>query len=298
MRDDRPIRRLAGGLRRLAGRARRALRAAWIAARSDSPAASAAAASPPPDWPEERRRLIEALALERQDLARAAAGIEGFRRLVAQLEADLAAATISAPVPPGEEGVRKALEERAAEVAALRDLLERARAQAARAGTLGMERSVRLMRAAADLAPRGRAGAAARARLAVLFVAEGLIDPAWYGAAYPDAAAGGRAPALHWLERGLAEGRPPRRPEGEPPATSADPAATDRLVQALALAFSGPWPWRRAARLRLARALERSGAFDPAAYRAANPDVAAAGLDPGLHFLEHGLREGRPGGRG
>lgn len=33
--------------------------------------------------------------------------------------------------------------------------------------------------------------------------------------------------------------------------------------------------------------------FDPAFYREANPDVAGAGVDPYLHFLAHGLAEGR-----
>ena len=34
-------------------------------------------------------------------------------------------------------------------------------------------------------------------------------------------------------------------------------------------------------------------AFDPDAYLEANPDVAAAGVDPGIHYLEFGFREGR-----
>lgn len=34
--------------------------------------------------------------------------------------------------------------------------------------------------------------------------------------------------------------------------------------------------------------------FDGEAYLAANPDVAAAGVPPGEHWLEHGLYEGRP----
>jgi hypothetical protein len=33
--------------------------------------------------------------------------------------------------------------------------------------------------------------------------------------------------------------------------------------------------------------------FDPTFYREANPDVASAGMDPYLHFLAHGLAEGR-----
>lgn len=38
--------------------------------------------------------------------------------------------------------------------------------------------------------------------------------------------------------------------------------------------------------------LERSGLFDIAYYRTANPDVASASIDPLLHYLEHGARAG------
>ena len=41
------------------------------------------------------------------------------------------------------------------------------------------------------------------------------------------------------------------------------------------------------------RALELPPGFDPAAYLAANPDVAAAGADPQQHYLQYGFREGR-----
>jgi hypothetical protein len=34
--------------------------------------------------------------------------------------------------------------------------------------------------------------------------------------------------------------------------------------------------------------------FDAERYLAANPDVAAAGMDPRRHYLEFGYREGRP----
>lgn len=49
---------------------------------------------------------------------------------------------------------------------------------------------------------------------------------------------------------------------------------------------------REAASRQLARCRE-AGVFDPDWYAAANPDVVAAGLDPGLHFLAHGLAERR-----
>jgi predicted nucleic acid-binding Zn-ribbon protein len=40
--------------------------------------------------------------------------------------------------------------------------------------------------------------------------------------------------------------------------------------------------------------LKASGLFDAESYLEKNPDVAAAGEDPLLHFIRHGLREGRP----
>jgi hypothetical protein len=35
------------------------------------------------------------------------------------------------------------------------------------------------------------------------------------------------------------------------------------------------------------------GGFSPARYLKLNPDVAAAGVDPAKHYLEHGFQEGR-----
>lgn len=40
-------------------------------------------------------------------------------------------------------------------------------------------------------------------------------------------------------------------------------------------------------------AIRRSGLFDATYYLAHNPDVAAAGIDPVVHYLAHGWREGR-----
>jgi hypothetical protein len=45
--------------------------------------------------------------------------------------------------------------------------------------------------------------------------------------------------------------------------------------------------------LRRWRALRRAGTFDAAAYLAENPDVDASGLDPLMHYVEHGSNEGR-----
>ncbi len=40
-------------------------------------------------------------------------------------------------------------------------------------------------------------------------------------------------------------------------------------------------------------ALRRSGLFDPVWYLRRNPDVAAAGMNPLMHYIEHGARAGR-----
>jgi len=44
---------------------------------------------------------------------------------------------------------------------------------------------------------------------------------------------------------------------------------------------------------RSASTLAASGLFDMAWYLARNPDVAAAGLHPLLHYVQHGAQEGR-----
>ncbi len=61
-------------------------------------------------------------------------------------------------------------------------------------------------------------------------------------------------------------------------------------VSRLALRNRSAVPLREA---RVARALMRSGLFDPEWYLRANPDVVAAGADPVRHFLLHGAAEGR-----
>ena len=55
------------------------------------------------------------------------------------------------------------------------------------------------------------------------------------------------------------------------------------------------WPGvPRMLRVRLQkRALIGSGLFDAARYVSFYPDVAAAGVDPALHFIRHGIAEGR-----
>lgn len=55
----------------------------------------------------------------------------------------------------------------------------------------------------------------------------------------------------------------------------------------IAPAFRSVW-----ARIQAAR-LKRSGQFDAAYYLSTNPDVAKAGMDPALHYVVWGAKEGR-----
>jgi hypothetical protein len=47
---------------------------------------------------------------------------------------------------------------------------------------------------------------------------------------------------------------------------------------------------------KLIAAIHRTGFFDAAYYLANNPDVAANGIDPALHFAQRGWKEGRKPG--
>lgn len=80
------------------------------------------------------------------------------------------------------------------------------------------------------------------------------IDPIWYLQAYPDVAASGMAPAVHFSTYGKAEGRYPTR---------------ESFLQ------SG------------------IPSFDTEKYLQAYPDVAASGMDAAAHFLAYGKAEGR-----
>jgi lysozyme family protein len=129
-----------------------------------------------------------------------------------------------------------------------------------------------------------------------------IFNPSAYLAANPDVAAAGVDPYTHWLTSGDREGRlgtfglppdyqpiagfsspmdPPLRPgflPGDlPPTRPAPDALTPNLGMGLP---APPGPLY---------------GFDTEAYKTANPDVAAAGVDPLRHFAESGWKENRPG---
>jgi hypothetical protein len=68
----------------------------------------------------------------------------------------------------------------------------------------------------------------------------------------------------------------------------------EALVQAMAQEPHAPLILRRSqAMRRKAALLARAGVIDPAAYLAANEDVARAGMDPAFHYLTAGVHENR-----
>ena len=121
-----------------------------------------------------------------------------------------------------------------------------------------------------------------------------LFDPKFYLATNADVAEAGLDPYQHYERSGATEGRRPV-PWFDPIWYAHSLGLSDRLGQAfrhycaigniLALA---PNPMARAAYETAAQDI-----FDADYYLRQYPDIAAAGLDPWLHFLNFGAREGR-----
>jgi len=92
------------------------------------------------------------------------------------------------------------------------------------------------------------------------------FDPAWYLKQYPDVAISGMDPAYHYLHYGIAEGR-----RSGP---HIDEIFLPGLEEQLAL-------------------LNTCGWFDADWYLQKNIDIANAGVDPAIHYLQYGIAEGR-----
>lgn len=105
------------------------------------------------------------------------------------------------------------------------------------------------------------------------------FDANFYLASNPDVAAAGMDPLQHFLQHGLGEDRDPhplvdiRCIRSQLGGAVLDPK---RLSEALADPSIQPHPL-----------------FDARAYLVANPDVAASGMAPLAHFIDHGAEEGR-----
>ena len=129
------------------------------------------------------------------------------------------------------------------------------------------------------------------------------FDPVDYAAANPDVAAGGGNLLLHYLRYGKAEGRALQPSEAT--LGSSGEAADAGLIAASgyfdAQAYAGRLeaqeqgldPVVHYLRVGEAAGLAASAEFDPVAYAAVNPDVAAGGGNLLLHYLRYGKAEGR-----
>ncbi len=131
----------------------------------------------------------------------------------------------------------------------------------------------------------------------------GLFDKHYYLAAYPDIREAGVDPLYHYVIQGWKEGRRPSAQfdvdlyhaltpgsASENPLLhllrrSGDPAAIALEYAAVAAEVSAREDVER-------RLIDRTGLFDVSHYLATNPSVAKSGLDPIVHYLRHGWREG------
>ncbi|WP_312991424.1 hypothetical protein [Brevundimonas diminuta] len=107
------------------------------------------------------------------------------------------------------------------------------------------------------------------------------FDPYYYVVAYHDVRLAGVSPYGHWLSSGYSEARNPNRffDTAYYRATYGVPAT----VNALTDYHTTGW--------RLGRNPSRE--FSTNLYLAAHPDVAAANVNPLLHYLKYGYAEGR-----
>ena len=124
-----------------------------------------------------------------------------------------------------------------------------------------------------------------------------LFDDAKYLAANPDVKAAAIDPLQHFLQSGQAEGRATFLTGGT---LAADPLVSaayyDRQLGATlipagtAAAQQAAWSYDTTG---WQKGLNPNALFDTAYYLAHNPDVAAAHIDPLLHFEQSGWKEGR-----
>ena len=124
-----------------------------------------------------------------------------------------------------------------------------------------------------------------------------LFSDAKYLAAYPDVAVAGVDPLQHYLSGGQAEGRAAFLPGGTLPADPLVNAAYydhqlgATLVPAgTAGAQQAAWSYDAAG---WQKGLNPDAWFNTQYYLAHNPDVAAAHVDPLLHYENYGWKEGR-----
>lgn len=116
-----------------------------------------------------------------------------------------------------------------------------------------------------------------------MLLATGLFDPAFYQAQYPDVAAAGCEPLLHWLKEGWQQGRSPSCWFDLPFYLAHNPDVAESGVNPLLHYLEHGWREHRSPHQ----------LFDPDWYLRQAPDVAAAGQEPLGHFAQQGRRESR-----
>lgn len=109
------------------------------------------------------------------------------------------------------------------------------------------------------------------------------IDDLFYLSQYPDVAAAGVDPEVHYAQFGRFEGRDPNLFFDTQGYLNAYADVRAAGVDPLQHYLTFGWKEGR----------DPSGLFDTNGYLAANPDVAAAGVNPLEHYLTYGVNEGR-----
>jgi len=111
----------------------------------------------------------------------------------------------------------------------------------------------------------------------------GLFDPAWYLTTYPDVAAAGVDPVVHFVADGVLEGRSP----------SALFDTSFYLSRNPDVGASGVNPLLHYLTEGAAEGRDPSALFDSSYYLESSPDVRASGMNPLGHYLTRGVQEER-----
>jgi hypothetical protein len=125
-----------------------------------------------------------------------------------------------------------------------------------------------------------------------------FFDPPWYTANLPGSEQGAINPLVHFLIVGAAEGRSPhpdvdlRVYQAAHPACPADPVAAYLYLLAHESAEEFLRQDRRIGRAEIHRRLAFAGLFEADSYLKLNDDLPA-GTDAAVHFVKHGLPQGR-----
>jgi lipopolysaccharide biosynthesis protein/GT2 family glycosyltransferase len=143
--------------------------------------------------------------------------------------------------------------------------------------------------------PNGNVQQKERADQVQLLTASELFDREWYLDRYPDVRVAGADPVLHYLDKGVAEGRDPStRFETRWYCEQYPDVATSGLNPLVHYLRDGAKEGRR--RTDASKDVQRidaSGLFDRKWYLEQYPDVRKTDLDPVLHYIETGAAEGR-----